>query len=93
MIPPDAAWPQNHKTVRSHRHFQLNIDHFNASPDDAMVEALTNVDLWGVVVERGVLDADLYPDALSQGQKQLLALAQAVLRENEILIWTMPQIV
>jgi ATP-binding cassette subfamily C protein len=59
---------------------RLNVDHFSAHPDSAIIAALEKVGLWATLAEReGGLDAELRPDALSGGQLQLLGLARALL--------------
>ena len=65
---------------------RLNVDPFSASSDNAIIQALTKVCLWPVINDRGGLDADLFPDTLSKGQQQLLALARAMLQKSKILL-------
>ncbi|KAI0401333.1 ABC transporter-like protein [Xylaria palmicola] len=57
----------------------------NASPE-SMRAALEKVQLLEVVKSNGSLDSDLNVETLSQGQKQLLALARAMLRPSKILV-------
>ncbi|KAL7950242.1 P-loop containing nucleoside triphosphate hydrolase protein [Trichoderma barbatum] len=59
-----------------------NIDPSTSYTEEAIVEALRAVDLWGVVDSRGGLDATFEEDMLSHGQKQLFFLARAVLRKD-----------
>jgi ATP-binding cassette, subfamily C (CFTR/MRP), member 1 len=44
---------------------------------------LERVDLWGILYERGGLDADLHASTLSRGQQQLFALARALLSKDK----------
>ncbi len=69
-----------HGTVR------LNVDPYKGSSDEAIIGALDNVRLWSVIREKGGLDASIDAVSLSHGQKQLLCLAQALLRPSSILI-------
>ena len=69
-----------HGTVR------LNVDPYKQSSDDAIIGALENVRLWNIIREKGGLDASIDVVSLSHGQKQLLCLAQALLRPSSILI-------
>ncbi|KAG8530148.1 uncharacterized protein KY384_005631 [Bacidia gigantensis] len=65
---------------------RLNLDPYNRSSDGAIIDALDDVRLWSVIEERGGLDADMDVVSLSHGQRQLLCLAQALLRSSSILI-------
>ena len=69
-----------HGTVR------LNVDPYKKSSDKAIVGALEDVQLWDVLREKGGLNASIDSVNLSHGQKQLLCLAQALLRHSSILI-------
>lgn len=59
-----------------------NIDPFDVSTTDDIVEALSSVRLWDTVEKRGGLDVQFEEDMLSHGQKQLFFLARAILRKN-----------
>lgn len=50
--------------------------------DELLVDTLRQVGLWGIVEERGGLDADMGKMELSQGQKQLLQLARAIVHQH-----------
>ena len=65
---------------------RLNLDPYFKSNDEAIIAALQNVKLWDRIKERGGLDADIDALNLSHGQKQLLCLAQALVRQSSILI-------
>lgn len=65
---------------------RLNVDPWNVKPDDAIHEALRSVHLLSVVEDKGGLDVDIEELHLSHGQKQLLCLARAMLRDSNILI-------
>lgn len=69
-----------HGTVR------LNADPYKNATDEAIIAALEDVRLWSVLREKGGLDASIEAVSLSHGQKQLLCLAQALLRPSSILI-------
>ena len=55
-------------------------------PDSALIDALSKVKLWQFVRERGGLDAELDAKKLSRGQRQLFALATALLRLPKIVV-------
>ncbi|KAH8761640.1 ATPase-like protein [Diaporthe sp. PMI_573] len=58
------------------------LDPFTIATDAACRAALETVQLWPAIVTMGGLDAALNADNFSQGQKQLFALARAVLRRR-----------
>lgn len=61
---------------------------FNLVPDSRITEtalilsALERVNLLTLVEQRGGIDAEITPDSLSHGERQLLALARAILRKD-----------
>ncbi|KAF3810805.1 ABC transporter FUM19 [Colletotrichum gloeosporioides] len=65
--------------------FNLN-PYGNSLDDDRLVEALGRVGVWSLVQDQGGLDAEMNVNAWSAGQKQLLCLARAMLRQSKILI-------
>ena len=54
--------------------------------DSKLIDTLQKVGLWDTISLRGGLDLILTEDALSQGQKQLLCLARAMLREGALVL-------
>ncbi len=65
---------------------RLNIDPYRRATDKAITAALQDVRLWEVIQGKGGLDADVEDVNLSHGQKQLLCLAQSLLRQSSILV-------
>lgn len=65
---------------------RLNIDPYERATDKAITAALQDVRLWEVIQVKGGLDANIEDVNLSHGQKQLLCLAQALLRQSSILV-------
>jgi ATP-binding cassette, subfamily C (CFTR/MRP), member 1 len=65
---------------------RFNADPFGLCTDTQIISALTKVDLWSLLNERGGLDAELLPDTLSKGQLQLLALARTLLRKSKLVL-------
>lgn len=65
---------------------RFNTDPFGLCTDYQIISALTKVDLWHLLIERGGLDADLLPNTLSKGQFQLIALARALLRKSKLVL-------
>lgn len=66
--------------------FRFNTDLYGLSFDDQIIDALSKVDLWHLVLERGGLDTEMLPDTLSKGQFQLLALARAMLQKRKLVL-------
>ncbi|KAJ0271195.1 hypothetical protein CBS470a_013231 [Colletotrichum nupharicola] len=65
--------------------FNLN-PYVNSLDDDRFVEALERVGVWSLVQDQGGLDTEMNVNAWSAGQKQLLCLARAMLRQSKIWI-------
>ncbi|KAF4925460.1 ABC transporter atnG [Colletotrichum viniferum] len=66
--------------------FREVIDPYKSSSDAAIEEALRKVNLFEHVQNNGGLDGNVAPEALSQGQKQLLSLARAIMRRWRIVV-------
>lgn len=63
--------------------FRFNLVPDTRILDDAtIISALERVNLFALVQQRGGIDAEITPDALSHGEQQLLALARAILRKD-----------
>ncbi|KAH8682050.1 ABC transporter [Xylariales sp. PMI_506] len=65
---------------------RFNMDPFGAASDADITSALEKVKLWNVVHEQGGLDKEMDTAAWSSGQKQLLCLARAMVRQSKVLI-------
>ena len=65
---------------------RLNVDPYMQISDEDIIGALEEVKLWEKVKENGGLDVDIEKVNLSHGQKQLLCVAQALLRKSSILV-------
>lgn len=65
---------------------RLNVDPYGLATDRAIIAALQDVRLWEGIQGKGGLDIDIEDVNLSHGQKQLLCLAQALLRQSSILV-------
>lgn len=65
---------------------RLNADPFSHRSDEDIIAALTKVQLWSVLAERGGLNAVFELDSLSKGQQQLLALARAILQKSAVVL-------
>ncbi|KAJ8062552.1 hypothetical protein OCU04_009079 [Sclerotinia nivalis] len=80
----------NHKTLSErlltvpqdafilHHTIRLNLDPSVQYTDSSIIAALSKVGLWTILQERGGLDATTTSYFLSQGQKQLFALARVI---------------
>ncbi|KAF4624072.1 hypothetical protein G7Y89_g14101 [Cudoniella acicularis] len=69
-----------------HRGVSRSLDPTGAASAGAMRSALEQVRLWDAVDAAGGLDAELNDETLSQGQKQLFALARAMLKPGRIVV-------
>ena len=65
---------------------RLNVDPYGQATDKAVIAALQDVRLWDGIQGKGGLDVDIEDINLSHGQKQLLCVAQALLRQSSILV-------
>ncbi|KAI4597228.1 hypothetical protein KJ359_004741 [Pestalotiopsis sp. 9143b] len=65
---------------------RFNIDPIGKAFDEDITRALERVHLWPIVEEQGGLGAELDTVAWSAGQKQLLCLARAMVRNSKVLI-------
>lgn len=65
---------------------RYNVDPRAVSSDDSIILALKKVKLWDSIQGYGELDADCETIQLSQGQRQLFALASALLRNDKPVI-------
>ena len=69
-----------------HGSVRLNLDFSGKTDDNALITALERVKLWDVITVNGGLDAELKPELLSHGQRQLFCLARSILREGKIVL-------
>lgn len=65
---------------------RVNADPSGEIPDDAIIAALTKIQLWDTIQARGGLDAKIQAQPLSRGQQQLFCLGRAMLRKSKILV-------
>ncbi|KAM7186181.1 ABC transporter [Rhypophila sp. PSN 637] len=65
---------------------RLNLDPHGVATDEQIIQALSEVKLWGVFEESGGLDGILVREKLSHGQRQLLSIARGLLRDARIYI-------
>ncbi|KAK8009116.1 multidrug resistance-like protein [Apiospora marii] len=69
-----------------HRTVAANLDPTGALSDEVLCSALDKVQMGKVVEDAGGLRAATTLDNLSQGQKQLLALARAILKPSKLVL-------
>jgi ATP-binding cassette subfamily C (CFTR/MRP) protein 1 len=65
---------------------RLNVDPYSKSTDALIISTLRKVHLLDTITSNGGLDAELDPDMLSHGQRQLFCLARAILRKSKIVV-------
>ncbi|GKZ26663.1 hypothetical protein AbraCBS73388_002914 [Aspergillus brasiliensis] len=64
-----------------------NIDPLDKETDESITNVLKEVKLWDIVsTQLGGLDGQVQEESFSQGQKQLLRLAAAMLRKSKIVV-------
>ncbi|GLA02364.1 hypothetical protein AnigIFM60653_001767 [Aspergillus niger] len=64
-----------------------NIDPPGNQPDESIINVLKKVKLWDIVsTQLGGLDGLVQEESFSQGQKQLLRLAAAMLRKSKVVV-------
>jgi ATP-binding cassette subfamily C (CFTR/MRP) protein 1 len=62
--------------------FRENVDPYDRASDEEIVAALTKAAIWHTVEAEGGLDAKFDAEVFSQGQRQLLSIARALLRRG-----------
>jgi ATP-binding cassette, subfamily C (CFTR/MRP), member 1 len=65
---------------------RFNLDPFGKASDEDIIQVLDRVRLWTIVSEQGGLNQEIETAAWSAGQKQLLCLARAMVRNGKVLV-------
>lgn len=65
---------------------RFNIDPFECAPDEKIIMALRKLGLWESIEQEGGLEMEMKATSWSLGQRQLLCLARAMVRESKVLI-------
>ncbi|KAL4948254.1 P-loop containing nucleoside triphosphate hydrolase protein [Aspergillus filifer] len=65
---------------------RFNIDPLQVASDQKIISALQTLGLWDKIAHEGGLDGRMELDTWSQGQRQLLSLARAIVQQGKLLI-------
>ncbi|OQE44692.1 hypothetical protein PENCOP_c002G03156 [Penicillium coprophilum] len=65
---------------------RFNVDPLEGASDDEIINALQKVRLWAKIEKEGGLDMTMKVTTWSQGQKQLLCFARAIVQKGKVLI-------
>lgn len=66
--------------------FRENLDILGKHSDEELIDGLKECNLWGVVEKRGGLRRRVDQNGLSAGEKQLLCLCRAFLKNTRIVL-------